>query len=119
MATPELVKHLLDETRALVRAEALHAREEVKLELTRAARAGLLLGGAAALSLGSLSSLLVALGLGLPFKGVVGLLVVAGGVLLIAGVLGFFGYRALPLQPLTRTQESIKRDLAITRGTFA
>ena len=119
MQTPELLRHALDEARALAKAEAAHARAELKLELVGAARAGAMLGAAAGLTLSAVSLLLVAVAQALPLRGVYGLVVVGAVALAGAVVLALLGYRRLPLQPMARTQEGLKRDLAIARGTLS
>ncbi|MHB8875005.1 MAG: phage holin family protein [Myxococcaceae bacterium] len=119
MPTSQLFRHVLEEARELAKAEVAQAKEELKLEARSAAVGGGLLGGAAGLILSAVTVFLVALGESLPFPGKLGLIVVAAAALVLAAVLALVGYRKLPLQPMSRTQESIKRDLAITRGTLS
>ena len=46
MSTVDLVRHAMTEMKLLIRAEALHARTELRQELKEARNAGILLGAA-------------------------------------------------------------------------
>jgi len=119
MSTGELVRHALDEAKLLARAEVLHARQELKEELARAKLTGALGAAALVLALSAVSVLFMAIGISLPFKEAVGLLIVFGALLVIAAGCAFAAWRALPKKPLPRTQGRIKKDLALTREQFA
>ncbi len=119
MPTAALFRHVLEEARELVKAEVAQAKAELKAEATAAAWAAALLGGAAGLTLAGLAVLLAALGHALPLPGASGLVVVGGSAVVLAVGLAFLGYRFLPLQPMARTQEGLKRDAALARGRLS
>src|SRR5207244_3914132 len=110
MTTGELVRHALDEAKLLARAEVLHAKEELRDELARAKLTGALGGAAVALLLSAVSVLFVLVGIALPFKEPVGLLIVFGALLVVAAGCAFMGWRALPKKPLRHTQQRLKDD---------
>jgi len=115
MPTSELVRLALEEARLLARAEVLHAKQELKSELRSATASGILIGTGGAAVLCAISVLLVALALlfHLPEPLAVALV---GAVVLVVGVgAALAGVRKLPRQPLPKTQERLKRDVAIAR----
>jgi hypothetical protein len=115
MSTGQLVRHALEEARLLAKAEVLHAKQELRDELQAAKAAGILIGAGAALALCGLSVLLVALALALPLPAALSALLV--GVLVLGGAAAavLFGLKSLPKRPLEKTQERMKRDLAIAK----
>ena len=119
MSTGELVRHALDEAKLLARAEVLHAKEEMKEELARAKLSGVLGGAAFALLLSALSVFFVMIGIVLPMKEWLGLLVVFAALLVIAASCALFAWRALPRRPMDRTRDRLKEDVALTREQFA
>lgn len=118
LSTPDLVRQVLDEARLLVRAEVLVVRAEFEQELARTKVAAALAGAGVALALSGLALLFVALAAALPLAPWLGALLVGVGLLLVAGVLGYFAYRRAPTQPMARTQARLKQDLALTRETL-
>jgi 4-hydroxybenzoate polyprenyltransferase len=115
ISTPDLVRLALEEARLLARAEVKHAKEELKAELRSAKMSAVLMGAGGALALCAVSILLVALALLLPVSeplavGLVGVVTLA-----LGGGAVLWGVRALPRKPLPKTQERLKRDMAIAR----
>ena len=118
LSTAELVRHAINEARLLARAEVLHAKKELKEEITAAKTAGILLGAGGVLGLVGLTTLFVAVGLALPLAQWLGVLLVGVFLLLVAGGLAFMGSKHLPGKPLPHTQERLKTDLVRTRETL-
>ncbi len=117
MSTAELVRHALDETRHLVRAEVQVAREELREEVAEARVAGVLLGAGGALAVAGLTLLLVAVALSLPLRPSGGALLVGLIVLLVGAVVGIAGLRRIPRRPMPRTQERLRKELRFARET--
>ncbi len=115
MPTGELVRHALEETRLLVKAEVLHAKQELREELQGAKVGGILLGITLGLALSVLTLLFVALALALPMSEPLAVLLVAAGMLVLGGILAAVGVKKLPRKPLGRTQERLRRDLQLTK----
>ena len=115
MSTVELVRHAMTEMKLLIRAEALHARTELKEELGEARTAGILLGGALLLAPAGLAVALMAIVLALPEPRWVPALVLGLVVLALAALLAFLAMRKLPKQPLARTRDRLKLDWMLTR----
>jgi uncharacterized membrane protein YbhN (UPF0104 family) len=118
LSTAELVRHAIDEARLLARAEVLHAKKELKEEITAAKTAGILLGASGVLGLVGLTALFVAVGLALPLAQWLGVLLVGAFLVLLAGGLAFAGSKRLPTKPLPHTQERLKTDIVRTRETL-
>ncbi|NMO17586.1 phage holin family protein [Pyxidicoccus fallax] len=118
LSTAELIRHALDESRLLVRAELLHAKKELREELKAAKTAGILIGVGAVLSLMALACLFVAAGLALPLGEPWDVLVMGVALLAISGLLLFLGVKRLPKKPLPHTQERLKMDYQLTRETL-
>jgi Putative Actinobacterial Holin-X, holin superfamily III len=115
MSTVELVRHAFLEMKLLVRAEALHARTELKEELGEARAAGILLGGALFLAPAGLAVALMAIVLALPEPRWVPALVLGLAVLALAVLLAFLAVRKLPKRPLARTRDRLKLDWMLTQ----
>jgi hypothetical protein len=118
MPISDLVRTALEEARLLARAEILHAKQELKDELKAAKVSGILIGAGGALALCSLSVLLVALALLFasgPSSEPLAVAVVGAAVLVVGGGLSLAGVRKIPRQPFPKTQERLKRDVAIAR----
>jgi len=115
MSTSELVRLALGEARLLARAEVLHAKEEIRGELKAAKMSGILIGAGGAAALCAISVLLVALALLFPIVEPLAVALVGVVVLVLGGGLALAGVRKLPRQPLPKTQERLKRDVAIAR----
>src|SRR5205814_319288 len=95
MPTSALVKEMFDETKQLVKLEIELAKDEAKIELKKAERAGIAAGiglVASILMLAMLSVLVVLAIGGTPLAA----LAVAGFWLLVSGGAGFYAYTAIP-----------------------
>jgi len=115
MSTVELVRHAMTEMKLLVRAEALHARAELKQELTEARNAGILIGAAIFLAPAGLAIALLAIVLALPYAQWLSALVLGLVVLGLAGLLVALGLKRLLKHPLARTRDRLKLDWMLTR----
>ena len=115
LPTSELVRLALEEARLLARAEILHAKQELKGELKSAKASGILIGAGGAFALCSIAVLLVALALAIPIAEPLAVALVGVVALLAGGGMTLVGVRKLPRQPLPKTQERLKRDMAIAR----
>jgi hypothetical protein len=118
MSTTDLVRHALEEARLLVKAEVLVAKQELRAEVAAAKTAGALLGAGAVLAFVGLTLLFVALAVALPVAHWLGALLL--GVLVLGGaaLCATLGVKRLPKQPLPRTQERLRVDLAAARETL-
>lgn len=117
-STAELVRHAVEESRLLVKAEVLHAKEEMRAELRAAKRGAILAGVAVTAALCGLSVLLVALALVLPMAEALAALIVGLVLLFAAGLGAFLAYKSVPRKPLARTQERLKKDFLFAREQF-
>ncbi len=115
LSTSSLLRHALNEAKLLARAEVMHAKLELRAELKAATRAGIGLGAAGTLSLVGLTLLFATLALALPMASWAGMLIVALGVLLVAGLAGLWGYKKLPKQPLARTRARLLDDVTLAK----
>ena len=115
MSTVDLVRHAMTEMKLLVRAEVLHARTELREELTAARNAGIMIGAAVFLAPAGLAIALMAIVLALPLVQWLSALVLGVVVLAVAGVLALFAVKRLPKQPLARTRDRLKLDWMLTR----
>lgn len=118
LSTAELVRHALAETKLLVKAEVLHAKKELREEVKAARTSGILLGIGLTLALCGLAVLFVAVGLALPLRAWLGVLLVGVAIVLIAGGLAWFGVKRLPKKPLAHTQGRLKTDFDLARETL-
>jgi uncharacterized membrane protein YqjE len=116
LSTTELVRHALTEARLLVKAEILHAKQEVKEEVKAARTSAILLGAGAVLALVGVAALLVALGMAI--GGTLGVAVVGAVLVAIAVGCALMGKKKLPTQPLPHTQERLKTDYQLTRESL-
>ena len=108
--TAELVREALDETRELVRLEVALAREELTAELSRTKAAVACLGAAGALVVSGVTLMLAAIALAFTKAWIVSL--VLGGILVVlAGAIGFGGWKSIPRKLLGETRERIGSDL--------
>jgi Flp pilus assembly protein TadB len=94
------------------------AREELKAELTQAKAAGISIGAAAAFALAGLTMCCVAIAAAFANVGIAAL-VVAGVLLLVAGLLGYLGYRAVPRKPFGETRARLGSDVKQLRERIA
>ena len=114
-STPDLLRHILEETKLLARAEVEVARQEVKAELNRGKSAGVALGIAFGLALCALTLLLVTVALALPMTDWVATLVVGLVVLFFAAIAAGVGSRLVPKKPMRRTKERLTEDVTLAR----
>jgi len=119
LSTGELIRRAVEESRLLVKAEILHAKEEVREEISAALTSGVLLGVAVALALTGLSVLFVMIALALPLPEVAGCAIVGCLLLVISGACALLGYQRAPKRPLERTRSSLKADLTLAREHLA
>jgi hypothetical protein len=89
--TAELLRGLADDATTLFRQEVLLARQEMTEGLTSTAKASALLVAAAVLSLFACGFLLATVASAIGGPDWIGLLIVGGGLLIIAGLLGLIG----------------------------
>lgn len=115
MSTVDLVRHAMTEMKLLIRAEALHARTELRQELKEARNAGILLGAALSLGPAGLAVSLMAIVLALPDRQWIWALLLGVVVLAFAGLLVFLAVNKLPKHPLARTRDRLKLDWMLTR----
>lgn len=116
--TGELIREALDETRELVRLEVALAREEVKSELAQVKAGSMSLGAGAAAGMCALTMFLVAIVSSFARMWLAAL--VTGGILLVVGgVLGYLGYRAMPQRPMSETKERLETDVKQLRERIA
>lgn len=111
LTAAELLRQVLGEAKELVRIEALLARDELKGQLIQL-KASVLCGGVAALLAGLTAwTLVLALILATGAEASVALLVAAA-LLLVGSIAAFLSYQSAPKQPLGRTAERLKSDVA-------
>lgn len=115
LTTSALLRHALEESRLLVKAEILHAKYELREELKAAQSAGILLGAGLVLALCGLSALVLALALALPLAPWLGALIVGVLIVLVAGGLVAAGYAKVPKRPFGHTRERLKADVLRTK----
>lgn len=108
--TSALVREAIAEARELVKLEIVLAKDEILAEVDRARRAAIVLGAAAALAVGGLTLVLLALvralhsGALLPF-------VLGAALLSLAGAVTLGGWHGVPRHPLGRTRKRLAADL--------
>lgn len=108
--TTTLVREMLDEAKELVRLEVQLAKDDAKIELNHLKMSAIVFGIAAGVAIIGASTLAVALVLALGGTALVAL-AVAGGLLVLAGALAFFGYGLIPKAPLEKTRNRISSDV--------
>jgi uncharacterized membrane protein YqjE len=109
-STADLVKEAFEEARELIRIEVELATVDVKDEIARVRRAAMVFAVALAASVLVLCLLAMALVLALGGTARVAL-AVAGGLLLVGGVLAGIGYALVPKVPLERTRTRLQTDV--------
>lgn len=107
--TGDLVREALDETRRLVQLEVSLARSEVGKEVAQVKTGAIVFGIAAIVAIAALTMFLVAIPLALGASAPAAC-VVAGALLLLSGVLGVVGWKALPKQWMGRTRSRLESD---------
>jgi hypothetical protein len=118
-STAELIRNALDEVKLLAKAEVLHAKQEMRDEVVRAKKAGILGGLSLGLGLCGLAVLFVALALALPWSEALAALVVGLVLVIFAGLAAVLARRSLPKRPLQKTQERIRTDFTLAREQLA
>ena len=108
--TADLVREALDEAKELVRLEVQLAKEDARIEVKHLKDSAILFGVAGGIGFMGLTMLAVALVLALGGTALVAL-AVAGGLLVVAGILGFVGYGMVPKAPLERTRNRLTNDV--------
>ena len=114
----KLIREAIDGTRDLVRLEVELARQELGEELVRAKSGAVMLAAAAAMAVVGVTMLLATIALAAGRSWLCALLI-GGGALLAAGLLGWSGWRAVPLQPLPATRERVEVGLRSLRERVA
>ncbi len=108
--TAELFREAVDETRELVRLEVELAKQELREELGRAKISAVAIGSGAALALSGLTMFFVTIAMAFAMEWLAALIL--GGILVVlAGILAFGGFKALPRKPLEETKERLETDL--------
>jgi hypothetical protein len=111
----DLIREALDESRALVKAEAVLARDEIQKNISEVKVS---LGtGVAAIQIGLLGLWMVSIGavLWLFPKSPIATLIVGLVFLLIAGLIGLVSYTKRPKHPLQETLDRLNRDIKLIR----
>jgi uncharacterized membrane protein YqjE len=113
LRTRDLMGHAVTEAKLVARAELLHARAELKDELSNVKWVALFAAPALVLLLCALAVLFVLVALALPLPPVAALAIVFGVLVIAAGVLGFLAKARLPNKPMRHTVERLSRYLEI------
>lgn len=115
-ATPtvDLFKEAILDTRELVQTEVALAKNEIREELQRSKRAGIVLGIAAAAALVGLTLVLVAIALAIQL-GPLPALIFGLGFLVVAAIAFVLGYNRVPWQALPRTRSRLETDVRILK----
>ena len=114
VTTGHLVTDAVDQMRELLKSEVALARSDIRREVLAARAAAITLGVAGAAALLALSLLLVALALAIDLSAVPAL-VIGIVLLVVSGVAGYAGYRALPRKPLDKTRDRIETDVNVMK----
>lgn len=113
-STVALVKDILGEAGALMKAEVTLAKDEIRRELADAKRSVISFGAAAMLAILAVAMLLIAWALAFfpnPLPSAI-----AGGVLLAgAAIASIVGYRAVPKKPLEATRARLEADVQLVK----
>jgi uncharacterized membrane protein YqjE len=110
MPTGELMRQVLDETKALVRIEMRLARDELDADLRQLKQAAIFAGVALLLAFLAFSTLVMALLFAIDASGG-GALVVAGVLLVGGGAFAALAFQRVPKPPLARTRDRLKHDV--------
>ncbi|AUX34245.1 MULTISPECIES: phage holin family protein [Sorangium] len=114
----ELVKDAIQDTQELIRIEVALARNETKRDVAKFKDAAIAFGVAFAAAILTLAMLLVAAALAM--GGPVPALVIAGVLLVTAGVAGLVGYRLIPREPpLDATKEHAEAQANLLKEEIA
>jgi len=110
LATSELFRQLLEDTRNLVRLEVALAREEIQDELAGAKSGGMALGAAGVLAVSAFTMFMVAIANAWHLTWFSSLII---GIILMSmsGVMALYGWHDLPKKPLPETKERVSFDL--------
>jgi hypothetical protein len=113
-----LLREAIDETRELVRLEVELARQELGGEILRAKTAGAAFGGAAVMGTVGIALLFASIAFAVGRSWLCALLMGAG-LLVLAGIFGFLGYRASPRKPFPATRERVETSLRSLKERIA
>lgn len=117
-STIDLVKEAMDESQELLKAEIALARHEALREILELKHVAMAFGAAAVIAILGLALLLVAVVLAITPHAYGA--AIAGGILLLgAGAVGLYGYRAIPKKPVAQTQENLKADVRMLKERLA
>jgi hypothetical protein len=110
LPTADLARDALRELRELVALEVALARDELQHDVGRAKVGGVAIAIAGALATAALAVLLVAVATAFD-RLWIGCVVLGAGGLLMAVVVGYAGYRALPRRPASETRRRLRSDV--------
>lgn len=120
LSDAQLVRELVADVSLLLRRQMALLQLETKRDLSRTKKMARLLAVAGATAFAGLVLLLsaAALGLGAAWAGRywLGALLVAGALLLVGGLIGFWGWRARIRHPLERSRREIGKEARWARG---
>lgn len=117
-STAELVREALLEARELMQVEIELARDEITQEIDRTKKSAIALGVAAAAGLLGVAMLLVSIALGIS-RGPLPALLIGLGLLVVAIVVGVFGYGKVPKKPLMMTRGRLGTDVRLLKEGVA
>lgn len=112
--TVDLFKEAILDTRELVETEVSLAKNEIREELQRSKRAGIVMSVAAAAALVGLTMIVVAIALAIQL-GPLPALIFGLGFLVVAAIGFVLGYNRVPKQPLPRTRTRLETDVRILK----
>jgi len=113
LRTRDLMGHAVTEAKLVARAELLHARAELKDELSNAKWVAIFAAPALGLSLCALAVLFVLIAFALPLPPVAALAIVFAVLVIASLVLGFLAKARLPKKPMRHTMERLSKYLEI------
>ena len=116
--TTSLLKEAVDEAKQLAQIEVALAKNELREEVKQAKGAAIAFGASAGLGILGVALLLVSLALAI-FPGAVPALVIGLTLLIVASVLGWVGYRAIPKKPLAQTKRRLETDVSLLKERVA
>lgn len=117
-STIDLVKQAMEESQELLKAEIALARHEALREIMAFKHVAIAFGVAAVMAILALSMLLVAVVFAIAPHAYAA--AISGGILLLlAGAVGLYGYRAMPKKPVPQTKENLKADVRMLKERLA
>ncbi|MHB1132703.1 MAG: phage holin family protein [Chloroflexota bacterium] len=116
--TGELMARLVSNVSALADRQIALAKEEAREDVTKVATGGGLLGAGVLLAYTAIPALVTAIILFLAptLSPAWVALIVAAIFAVIGGIVAFFGYRRVKLQPLEKTRQTLKEDVEWARS---